>query len=190
MDCNTLLTDGIPIDCDSVKGQVGVGKDLTIVEFDSFDQVLTLDPSNFEADDTNGNEGGLSKIILKTGATQLVFEGKDYSIKPSVSGETNDDNDTWYTHTIAFTAFNKTSAARKSLEALSGKRVIAITVDRSTGLYELFGAEQGLSISEVSREYTGSQNSNFYAVTLNTPEIAVIKEYNLGHLANEILETV
>ena len=72
---------------------------------------------------------------------------------------------------------------RKTLEALAGSKVIAVTVDRSTGLLELFGMFQGLKMSAVERAYVGTQNSNFYAVTIATPDIAVIREPNMGELA-------
>ena len=94
-----------------------------------------------------------------------------------------DDGDSWFMHSIAFTVYSKKAADRKTLEALAGARVIAIAVDRSTGLYELFGADQGLKLSGLERAYTGSQSSNFYTVSLATPEIAVIRESSIAELA-------
>jgi hypothetical protein len=40
-----------------------------------------------------------------------------------------------------------------------------------------------LKVSGLERAYVGAQNSNFYQVTLLTPEIGVIKESNLAELS-------
>jgi len=37
------------------------------------------------------------------------------------------------------------------------------------------------------RAYIGSQKSNFYDVTLSTPEIGIMKESSIGHLAVNII---
>ena len=102
---------------------------------------------------------------------------------PNVTAEVKEDGDTWYIHSIAFTVYSKKAADRKTLEDLGNSRVVGIVVDRSTGLYEIFGIDQGLKLSAVERAYTGAQTSNFYTVTLATPDIAVIREGSLGELA-------
>ena len=43
--------------------------------------------------------------------------------------------------------------------------------------------DQGLKLSAIERAYVGAQNSNFYTVTIATPDIAVIREGNLAKLA-------
>jgi hypothetical protein len=179
--CDGLISAGIARDCNAVNAAVGVDKDLILVNYDDFDRSLSL--ATREADATNNNEGGLSNIELKTGAVQYVFSGTDYSVIPNITSEVKDDGDSWFMHSIAFTVYSKLAADRKTLEALAGARVIAIAVDRSTGLYELFGADQGLKLSGLERAYTGSQSSNFYTVSLATPEIAVIRESSIGELA-------
>ena len=181
--CNELLSGGIVRDCNAINAAVGVNKDLILVNYDDFDYAATADSSNIEADDTNGNKDGLTNIELKTGATQYTFEGTDYSVVPNVTSEVKEDGDSWFIHTVALTIYSKTSQARKVLEELAGSRVIAIAVDRSTGLKELFGMDQGLKLSSIERAYVGAQNSNFYTVTLATPDIAVIREGSLGKLA-------
>ena len=93
-------------------------------------------------------------------------------------------------HSIMYYVYSKLAKDRKTLEKLAGSRVIAIAVDRSTGLYELFGADQGLKLSGLERAYTGSQNSNFYTVTLATPDIAVIRESSIAQLAVNIVTAV
>lgn len=182
--CDGLIASGITKDCASINAAVGVDKDLILVNYDDFDKALSL--ATLEADDTNNNEGGLTNIELKTGAVQYVFEGTDYSVIPNVTSEVKDDGDSWFVHSIAFTVYSKIASDRATLEALAGARVIAIAVDRSTGLYELFGADQGLKLSGLERAYTGSQSSNFYTVTLATPDIAVIRESSIGQLAVSI----
>ena len=136
-----------------------------------------------EADDTNGNIGGLTNIELNVGAVQYIFEGTDYSVIPNVTAEVKENGDVWYIHSLAFTVFSKEAADRKTLETLGLSRVIAIAVDRSTGLYELFGIDQGLKLTGLERAYIGTQNSNFYTVTLATPDIAVMRESSIGELA-------
>jgi hypothetical protein len=182
-DCNDLLSGGILKDCDAINAAVGVDKDLILVNYEDFDYALTNDAANIEADDTNNNIDGLTNIELKTGATQYIFEGTDYSVVPNVTSEVKEDGDSWFIHTVALTVYSKTSQARKVLEELAGSRVIAIAVDRSTGLYELFGMDQGLKLSAIERAYVGAQNSNFYTVTIATPDIAVIREGNLAKLS-------
>lgn len=180
-DCDGLLTRGIVKDCDTVNAAVGVDKDLILVNYEDFDRALTF--ATRELDNANNNEGGLTAIELKQGAVQHIFEGTDYSVVPNVTSEVKEDGDSWYIHSIAFTVYSKKAKDRKTLEELGESRVIAIAVDRSTGLYELFGADQGLKLSGLERAYTGSQSSNFYTVTLVTPDVAVIRESSIGELA-------
>lgn len=182
-DCSDLITAGILLDCDTINAAVGVDKDLILVNYEDFDAAATKDAGNIESDDLNGNIGGLSAIELKVGAVQYIFEGTDYSVIPNIAAEVKENGDIWYLHTIAFTVYSKKSADRQTLIDLGNSRVIAIALDRSTGLFELFGADQGLKLSAVERAYVGSQNSNFYTVTLATPDIAVIRESTIGQLA-------
>jgi len=179
--CDGLIAAGIARDCNTVNAEVGVDKDLILVNYDDFDKTLSL--ATREADATNNNEGGLTNIQLKVGAVQYVFAGTDYSVIPNITAEIKDDGDSMFMHSIAFTVYSKLAKDRKTLEALGSARVIAIAVDRSTGLYELFGMDQGLKLSGLERSYTGSQSSNFYTVSLATPEIAVIRESSIAELA-------
>ena len=57
---------------------------------------------------------------------------------------------------------------------------------------EVFGMDQGLKLSGLERAYVGAQNSNFYTVTIATPDIAVIREGSVGELSlpNSIVESV
>ena len=185
MACIYTLAAGVPLVCADINAQVGVDKDLILVNYNDFDLATTL--ATIEADNTNNNEEGLTNINLKVGATQHVFEGTDYSVVPTISPEVKEDGAVWFSHSILFTAYSKTAKTRKIIESLGGAKVIAIAVDRSTGLYELFGADQGLTMTGAERAYIGTQKSNFYDVTLTTPEIGVMKESSLGHLAVNII---
>lgn len=187
MSCNDQIAAGVAKDCDSIAAAVGVDKDLILVNYDEFDFEATFDAANREADDTNKNLEGLTAIKLKTGAVQHIFEGTDYSVIPTVTGEVKDDGDTWFVHSIAFTIYSKKAKDRKVIEDLAASKVIAIAKDRSTGLYELFGAEQGLKVSALERVYTGAQNSNFYTTTIATPDVAVVRESQVGELAVSIV---
>ncbi len=183
MSCNTVISGGIGRDCKTVAAPVGVDKDLILVNYDDYDHIATMEAANREADDTNKNIEGLTAIHLKSGAVQYTFEGTEYSVIPTVTGEVKEDGDSWFVHSIAFTAYSKTAQARKVIEDLAASKVIAICKDRSTGLMELFGAEQGLKLNGLERTYTGSQNSNFYACTLATPDVAVVRESQMAELA-------
>lgn len=185
-DCDGVITGGIVKDCATINAPVGVDKDLILVNYDDFDRALTLDVANIEADNTNNNEGGLTNIELLIGTVQHIFEGTDYSVIPSVTTEVKEDGNAWFIHSIAFTVYSKLAKDRKILEDLAESRVIAIAIDRSTGLYEIFGADQGLKLSGLERAYTGTQNSNFYTVTIATPDIAVIRESTIANLAVNI----
>lgn len=179
--CDDLITSGVLLNCDTVNAAVGVEKDLILVNYVDFNKTLSL--ATREANDTNGNEGGLTNIELNVGAVQYIFEGTDYSVIPNVTAEVKENGDTWYIHSLAFTVYSKKALDRKTLETLGLSKVIAIAVDRSTGLYELFGIDQGLKITGLERAYIGTQNSNFYTVTLATPDIAVMRESSIGELA-------
>lgn len=181
--CNEVIIKGIDKDCSSINAAVGVDKDLILVNYEDFNRQATFDANNRELDDDSNNINGLSTIVLKAGAVQHIFEGTDYSVVPNITSEIKEDGDSWYLHSIAFTVYSKKAKDRKTLENLGGSRVIAIAIDRSTGLYELFGADQGLKLSGLERAYVGAQNSNFYTVTIATPEIAVIRESTIGELA-------
>ena len=185
MSCIYTLAAGVPLVCADINAKIGVGKDLILVNYDNFDLATTL--GTIEADNTNNNEEGLTNINLLVGTVQHVFEGVDYSVIPTVSPEIKEDGAVWFSHSILFTAYSKTAKTRKVIESLGGAKVIAIAVDRSTGLYELFGADQGLTMSGAERPYTGSQKSNFYDVTLTTPEIGIVKESSMGLLAVNIV---
>lgn len=182
-DCDGLISNGVERDCATVNAAVGVNKDLILVNYEDFDKVATLLTANREADNTNNNIGGLTNIELKVGAVQHIFEGTDYSVIPNITAEVKEDGDSWFLHSIAFTVYSKLAKDRKTLEDLAESRVIAIAVDRSTGLYELFGIDQGLKLSGLERAYVGAQNSNFYTITIATPEIAVVRESTIGELA-------
>lgn len=181
--CDAIITAGIEIDCENKTAAIGVDKDLILVNYDDFDKAGTMALANREADDTNNNEGGLSDIKLKAGAVQYVFEGTDYSVIPTVTSEVRENGDSWFIHSIAFTSYSKKAKDRKVLEALGQSKVIAIAVDRSTGLYELFGIDQGLKLGALERVYVGGQNSNYYSVTIASPDIAVVRESTTGELA-------
>ncbi|MEP1488613.1 MAG: hypothetical protein ABJK28_09315 [Algibacter sp.] len=183
-DCDGLIASGIQKDCKTVNAAVGVEKDLILVNYDDFDKELTF--ATREADDTNNNISGLTAIQLKAGAVQHIFEGTDYSVVPNVTSEVKEDGDSWFIHSLAFTVYSKLAKDRKTLEDLGESRVIAIARDRSTGLYELFGAEQGLKLSGLERAYVGAQNSNFYTITIATPDVAVVRESTIGELAVSI----
>lgn len=179
--CDGLITGGIARDCNTLNAPVGVDKDLILVNYEDFDRELTL--ATREQDDTNNNIGGLTAIQLKAGAVQHIFEGTDYSVIPNVTSETKEDGDSWFIHSIAFTVYSKKASDRKTLESLAGSKVIAIAIDRSTGLYEIFGIDQGLKLTGLERPYTGSQSSNFYTVTIATPDVAVVRESSIAELA-------
>lgn len=185
-DCTPLITSGILKNCDTVNAAIGQDKDLILVNYDEFDRALTLLIANREVADTNNNEGGLTNIELKTGAVQHIFEGTDYSVIPTITPEIKEDGDLWYLHSLLFTVYSKRAKDRKTIESLGGSKVVAITIERSTGLYEIFGIDQGLKVSTIERAYIGAQNSNFYNVTLSTPEIAIMRESTLGELAVSI----
>lgn len=185
-DCDGLIISGISKDCNTINAPVGVERDLILVNYDDFDRTATLLTANRETDDTNFNIGGLTNIELKVGTVQYIFEGTDYSVIPNVTTELRDDGDSWFLHSIAFTVYSKRAKDRKTLEDLGESKVVAIAVDRSTGLYELFGADQGLKLSGLERAYTGTQNSNFYTVTIATPDVAVVRESTIGELAVNI----
>lgn len=183
MSCYSTISDGIAINCDDVNGSIGVEKDLYLINWDDFDRDATLDEST-NVETTGDNIDGLTNIYINSGlsATDDVytFEGTDYSVQPTVTAEVKEDGNTWFLHSILFTVYSKTSTARKVIEELGGSRVVAVVVDRSTGYHELFGADQGLKVSAVERAYVGTQNSNYYSVTLATPDIAVVRESTLG----------
>lgn len=185
-DCDGIISAGIAKDCKSINAPVGSDKDLILVNYEDFDRAGTLATANREALDTNGNIGGLSAIKLKSGTVQYIFEGTDYSVVPNVTSEVREDGDSWFIHSLAFTVYSKKAKDRKVLEDLAESRVIAIAIDRSTGLYELFGADQGLKLSGLERAYTGSQSSNFYSITIATPDVAVVRESTIAELAVSI----
>lgn len=189
-DCGSKIVSGIVKDCKTINAPIGVDKDLILVNYDDFDRIATYLEANRIDTPEAENEGGLTAIMLKLGAIQHIFEGTDYSVIPSISTEVKELGDAWYIHNIIFTAYNKTAKARKVIEDLGNSRVIAICIDRSTGLYELFGADQGLKISALERQYTGAQNSNFYTVTLTTPDIAVVRESTIGELAISVVTAI
>lgn len=182
MSCTTIITNGVVKDCSTINAAIGVEKDLILVNYSDFDKALTLATGNRETVGTNIK--GLKNIFLKLGTVRHVFEGTDFSVIPSIIPSVKDDGTgTWYSHQILFTIYSKKATDRKTIESLAGARVIGIAVDKSTGLYELFGMDLGLKVSAIERPYTGAQNSNFYQVTLVTPEIDVVKESGLGELS-------
>jgi hypothetical protein len=178
-----FILEGITRDCESSNAVIGVDKDLILIEYKYFDLKATKALSNRESDNTNNNYKGLKNIALKEGAILNVFEGTDYSVVPSITPEPREDGSMRYIHSIGFTVYSKTARDRETLLVLSKTRVVAVVKDRSTGLYELFGMEQGLKVTGLERAYVGTQNSNFYSVTISTPESYVIKESTIGELS-------
>ncbi|AXQ66562.1 MAG: structural protein [Caudoviricetes sp.] len=189
MSCITEIIKGVGFDCATVNAAIGSNKDLILVNYKDFDKVATLAVGNREIDNLDENLDGLTSIILKPGALQYTFEGTDYSVIPTVTPEIKEDGDMSYIHQILFTVYSKLAKDRKVLEDLDGAKVIGIVRERSTGLYELFGIDQGLMVSAIERTYQGAQNSNYYQVTLLTPEKGIVKETSLGELAVNIQVT-
>lgn len=177
-----FILNGITKDCNTMNEVIGVDKDLILIDYKYFDLEATKSSLNRQSDNTFNNYKGLTDVKLKEGAVLNIFEGAGYSVIPSVTPEVREDGTLWYSHSITFTVFSKLSKDRETLIALGRSKVIAVTKDLSTGLYEVFGMEQGLKVSGMERSYIGAQNSNFYSVTIATPEIYVIKESTLGEL--------
>jgi len=186
MSCITEIVDGVVLDCNTINSPIGSDKDLILVNYEDFDREATLAPGNREVDDLNENIDGLTSVILKPGAVQYVFEGTDYSVVPTVTPEIKEDGDMWYAHQLLFTSYSKLAKDRKTLEDLSNSRVIGIVKERSTGLYEVFGIDNGLMVTSIVRNYQGEQKSNFYQVTIMTPEKGISKESTVGELAVSI----
>ena len=186
------LSAGIDYDCANSNAAIGSDKILEIVQHSYIDLAQTLpgDNSNTESDNTNGNEGGLTKVFLETGgaAETYDFKGTDYSVMPFATQEIKEDGDSWWVHGVTFTAYSKDSKTRNILEELTATRVVAIVTDRSTGLKEIFGLELGLKAVTIEREYLGSQNSNFYKVTLQTEDIGIIRENGIPKLTHDVAE--
>jgi len=180
---NKIITDGIVLDCTVFNESIGAEKDLILINYSDFDFESTANSNNRQVDNSLGNLRGLTDIFLKDGAVQHIFEGTDYSVVPTVTPETREDGNLWYTHSLSFTVYSKKSKDRQTLTSLSGSKLVAVTKDRSTGLYELFGMYQGLKLTGIDRTYIGTQNSNFYQVTIATPELSVIKEPSLSELS-------
>ena len=178
-----FILEGIVRDYQCENSEIGVDKDLILIEHKYLDLKATKLQSNREIDNVNNNYKGLSNIILKEGAILNVFEGTDYSVVPSVTPEAREDGSMRYVHSLGFTVFSKTARDRETLIILSKVKVVAVVKDRSTGLYELFGMEQGLRVSGLERAYVGSINSNFYSVTIATPGYYVVKESTIGELS-------
>lgn len=172
--------------CADINAPIGMDKDLVLFNWEDIDVEATLATANIEADDTNGNEKGLTELKLKTGVTGGVytFEGTEYSVVPTITPEVREIGGFWYLHSVMFTVYKKSAVAREVIESLGADTlVVAAAKDRSTGLYEIFGLERGLRANALERAYTAAQNSNFYTVTLATPDIAVIREPKLPRLA-------
>lgn len=186
MSCENSIISGIEKDCKNINASIGAEKDLILINYKDFDKLATKSPFNRQLDNDLGNKGGLTDIKLVPDAIQYVFEGTDYSVIPNVSPEVREDGSVWYTHSISFTVYSKSAETRETLQSLSKAKVIAVTKDRSTGLFELFGMEVGLKVTGTERAYTGAQSSNFYTVTIATPEIAVIRENSLGELSLQL----
>jgi len=185
MSCDNLIVAGVPKDCSAINAPTGVQKDLILVNYTDFDYPGTSDAANIETTTANGNKDGLTAIKLKAGAVQYTFEGTDYSVMPSSPSEVREDGDSWFLHSIAFMVYSKSSVTRKILKDLANSRVIAVVIDRSTGFYELFGMEHGLKLTEMTREYVGNQNANFYGLTIATPDIAAVRESSLPQLSHQ-----
>jgi hypothetical protein len=183
MACTNFIIDGINRDCELDNSQIGVDKDLILIDYKYFDLALTKLKINRESNNNNNNYKGLSNIVLKDGAVLNVFEGVDYSVIPSIIPQPREDGSMRYQHSINFTVYSKNSKDREILTNLSKVKVIAVAKDISTGLYELFGMEQGLRLSGIERSYVGSINSNYYSVTIATPDYYVVKESNIGELS-------
>jgi hypothetical protein len=180
---DSTILNGIKKDCDTIQSRIGVDKDLILINYTDFDLESTLESSNIETNNNNLNIKGLSDIKLYEDAVLNIFEGTEYSVVPTVTPVALENGLFNYKHSITFTVYSKLSKDRETLEKLSNSRVIAVTRDKSTGLYELFGMYLGLRVSGIERSYTGSQNSNFYSVTIATPEIYVLSEPYLSKLS-------
>ena len=183
IDCTSLALADIDYVCADITAPVGSDRNLKITPYSNFNRIKTMATANRETDNTNNNEEGLTDIFVLDVAEIFTFTGTDYSVVPTVSSEVKEDGTSWFMHSLLFTAYSKTAKTRKIIEALGGERVIAIAIERSTGLFEIFGTDQGLTLNSLERAYVGAQTSNFYQVTIASPDIAVIRESSTGELA-------
>jgi len=187
MSCNSLLDAGVQLDCDNMVQAPEIYDSVHLVPWGGLGYKKKETWAQY-----NASSNVLNKIIVSNSnyiSTNYFFDAVEHSVIPNVTSEQNDLGQTVYKHSITFTIFDKSASARKIIESLGNGLVIATVEDNVSGLKTAFGLEQGLALESVERQYIGSQASNFYKVTLSTPDIVALKESHVGMIYSLISST-
>ena len=116
----------------------------------------------------------ITDITMKSGTQCWAFDGQKTSI--SASSELNPtDFAVYYNHIINMIVWDTSSIQKVSLQGLAGDDSFAIIEnanDTSHGdsIFEVFGLERGLNMSQNTRVNGGDDNGGGYGIILNTPE--------------------
>lgn len=161
------------ISCD-VEGIIGVERDVIILRHSDFDKLETFKASNI---DTNGD---LINVITRGANSGLIIEGTETSVRPSVSSNLEDDSVLTYSLSLELTILNKKSKYRNVLMSMSNVELLVVLKDKSSGKFELFGVDCGMSVQSLSRE-VGIENR--FHITLSTPQYRGMSESILPPLA-------
>jgi hypothetical protein len=187
MACNDLILEGVTYNCSDIEGMIGVGKILSLINFSAFDRASTLAASNIVDVVSDPRYRNLINLYYRSG-NRHEFEVLEYKVNPSIKTKELLNGDLAYTHSLTVTIPSKRSRVREVIESLAKSKVLAVVEDLSTGYKEVYGIDRGLKAGSVSRQSTGSQDSNFFQLELSTPSKSNMFETRLPRLFSDYRE--
>lgn len=160
--CGEIAT-GIGADCAN-KLFGGVNDRLILMNFNDIDG-FTRNLTNTQI---------IEAIILASGKTGLVFQGKNNSTEPD-SALVKQRFSNVYDHGINFKAFEVDADAKKELEAMADGLVVALVQNKFRGddgdaEFELYGIDTGLEVQELTRAQLDADTQGAYDIVLRTSE--------------------
>lgn len=159
------ISSGYTFDC-SNPPLAGVKDKLVLVNYDDMENAtITKDNSNPEL---------WTDVVLASGVTGYLFEGRNSSIEPQaqlIKGAYSDS----YEHQVMFKVFGNSATVKETLEKLVNGRVVAFLENNHKGTtgnsaFEVYGAEAGLIVSEMKRVVTSQDTQGSYEITLKSSE--------------------
>lgn len=144
----------------------GVKDKLVLVNYEDFESATITK--------NNTNPELIENIVLASGVTGYMYEGRNSSIEPQASLVKGAYTDS-FEHTVMFKVFANSAAVKEQLEKMVNGRVVAVVENNykgtaGAGSFEIFGSDAGLIVSELTVVKNDQDTQGSYSVTLKSSE--------------------
>lgn len=158
--------------CGSISSNISPDCDYPLVAGVN-DELILINKDDIESVTKNGgNPLIIEDMLLASGQSGYVWEGKNYSNEPSHTFVKKDFAEV-YEHSIKFKVFKNDGATKKQLELLAKGLVVAIVLNNHKGAsgnsaYEIYGLDSGLVLVAHQRNVTDDATQGAYDLELKS----------------------